>query len=155
MRRDDWPQEIPKKPMLLATPIWQRQPLMPTWRQRRAGMSPVHLALVRQLPCSVCPDRRVIQAHHLKSLGAMPERGLSLKATDRWAVPLCWLHHHDIEGHGSRREVEWFAAFGLDAHALAQGLWNRTGDLGAMARVLETHQQQAILTLSAGWRTQR
>lgn len=114
------------------------------WRFEREGMSDKHLALIRQLPCTCCPSTRQIEAHHLKSLAAGKERGTGLKATDRWAVPLCkWQHHADIERLGSRREVEWFAQFGIDPHALATALWNATGNLDKMRKVLAAHKEHA------------
>lgn len=121
-----------------------------SWRAKRTGMSPEHLERIRQLGCAVCPENRNIEAHHLKSDAAKRERGVSLKATDRWAVPLCGrVHHPEIERLGSRREVEWFLSHGVDCHALAQALWNASEHgVAHMRRVREAHSQAAILHLT-------
>lgn len=149
----DWPQEIrPKRMLANFRPSVSEQitaPAKKSWRASRTGMSPEHLRLIRQLPCCVCPDHRQIEAHHLKSGGAKAVRGISLKATDRHAVPLCFEHHRAIERIGSRREIEWFMSFAIDCHALAQGLWNRSGDVRQMSLVLTAHKLAAIRQLMA------
>lgn len=106
------------------------------------------LAMIRQLQCSVCPERRYIQAHHLTGGMARHERGVGMRASDRWAVSLCMAHHSDLHRFGSRKEAEWFAHYGILPYDLAQGLWNRRGDQSALARVLLAHQLQAIASLS-------
>ena len=122
------------------------------WRSKRAGMSPEHLSLIRQLPCTCC-EHRPSQSHHLKSAAAAKERGVFLRATDRWAIPLCGLiHHPEIERMGSRKEREWFARFGIDPHELANALWAATGDLARMGRVVIAHKQSAIRMLNAARR---
>lgn len=154
MKRSDWPQEVPRKPW---TPpdlrrgrfakLDERKP--PSWRSKRPGMSPSHLINIRSLPCSVCEGREGIEAHHLKSAAAAKERGVFMRATDRWSTPLCREHHNSVERIGSRRERDWFSSFGIDCHALAQGLWNAKADAVQMDFVLRAHKQQAIRTLSA------
>lgn len=106
-------------------------------RDKRPGMSPEHLALIRQLPCCVTGlSLPVIDPHHLKSAG---ERGAGLKATDRWCVPLCRQKHDEVERIGSRREVAWFHAHGIDPLALAAALWSATGNLDRMRKIVMTH----------------
>jgi hypothetical protein len=55
-----------------------------------------------------------VDPHHLKSGPAKAERGMGMKATDRWLAPLCRICHSAVERIGSRREFEWFAANGID-----------------------------------------
>lgn len=145
----DWPQQVPRARVLANF----RQPryggslnAISNWRDKREGMSAKHLVLIRQLPCSLCPSTGV-DPHHLKSLAAAKERGVGLKATDKWTVPLCRFHHSDIERLGSRREVAWFMDHGIDPHALAHGLWLATGDLGRMLSVLRAHQEHGGILL--------
>ncbi len=95
------------------------------WRDARPGMSPTHLKRVRRLPCCVCRRPGPSEAHHLKQTGA-GERGMGLKSTDRWAVPMCNADHFLIENAGSKNEVEWFHERGVDVLGLANGLWDRT-----------------------------
>ena len=99
-------------------------------------MSPSHLALIRQLP-SCLSWRTPCDPHHLRVLG---ERGIGLRATDRWAVPLTRDEHDDVHRVGSRKEEDWFLARNLDIYSLANGLWQQTGDLARMLRVMEAHR---------------
>jgi hypothetical protein len=108
----------------------------------RLGMSPEHLALIRQLPCCMCRKLGPNDPHHLKS-GLSDERGGSIRATDRRAVPLCRFDHDTIERAGTRNERSTFAKFGIDPHLLATDLWTNTGDLEKMKRVLQAHWDAA------------
>jgi hypothetical protein len=157
MRKPDWPQEIPKKPMTFATfiPFWERPPRVSAQR-KRPGNDAAHLANLRRLACAVpCCTGAQIDAHHLKFGPAKPERSFGRKATDRWALPICRAHHDELEARGSRREPEFWAECGLDAPSLCIGLWNAKRDAERMRLVLRDHQQQAIRTLSAAWRKQQ
>ncbi len=94
------------------------------------------------MPCVVCGIHRYIHCHHIRCGRAGKERGVSVKATDRWAVSLCGMHHGETHRVGSRREQQWFAenAGIADICGYAQGLWNVSGDLEAMLRVYEAHK---------------
>lgn len=110
-----------------------------TFREDRPGMSPKHLAFIRQMPCCVCMECRpnvIIDPHHLKSGPANDERGVYLKATDKWAIPVCRIHHDMVEHIGSRKETQFFFDAGVDPHDLALSLWNATGDLERMVSIL-------------------
>jgi hypothetical protein len=146
-RRGDWPQEIRKVELANFKPDrFAAQAAPQKWRANRTGMSEGHLNLLRKLPCSVC-ELRAHHAHHLRSGAAAKERGVSLKATDRWAVGLCWLHHDEVHRSGSRFEPAWFARWGINPHALATAMWANTGDLPRMGRVLIAHKQDATRSL--------
>lgn len=110
------------------------------FRDKRPGMSEDHLALIRKLPCCVCLRTPCGEAHHLKNTPDK-ERGIGLRSSDKWAVPTCHEHHvHGVELAGTRNELSWFKARGVDALSLAQALWHSTGDLPKMvAIVLEHH----------------
>ena len=140
--------ELPKKPMVPREALTAPR----DWRKARTGMSDAHLALIRKLPCSVChigPGVHIIHPHHLKSGPARKERGVGMKATDKWAVPLCgFVHHREIERLGSRKEYEWFQDRGLDPYELAKALWLATGDIGRMVQVLVAHKQGAHRSLN-------
>lgn len=147
----DWPQDPTMLKKRLANFRPDKFSAMATaqkWRKDRArdkrpGMSPEHLALVRQLPCTCCYLDRHTECHHLKSGPAFKERGIGLKATDRWVLPLCgpYGHHHELEQFGSRREFDWFwSNFGINPHALANALWHASGDLTRLNRVLLAHK---------------
>lgn len=106
--------------------------------KQRPGMSEAHLAAVRKLQCCVCGKPGPSEAHHLRI-----ERGMGQKAPDRCTVPLCWEDHiggtHLV---GSKKEGKWFADRGIaDVEGMAAALWNATGDLGRMAKILAAHQE--------------
>ena len=90
----------------------------------------------------------MVSPHHLRSGAARKERGLGLKCTDRHSVPMCIPHHAEVERVGSRNEIAYFAGYGIDCHALAEGLWNRRTSYEDMARVLLAHQMAASAQLS-------
>lgn len=93
----------------------------------RDGMSATHLANIRKLPSCVS-GKRGCEAHHLCGGPAATERGVSRKASDRWAVPLTHEEHMDLHTFGSRLEREWFANRGIvDVYGLADALWNARG----------------------------
>ena len=108
-------------------------------RDRRPGMDPKHLANVRTLP-SCISGRKPCDPHHLKIKG---ERGVGLKATDRWAVPLTRDEHVDVEKLASKREEAWFTARGIACYELAAALWSNRHNVETMAAVLEAHRGKA------------
>lgn len=102
----------------------------------RPGMDPDHLANIRKLP-SIISGKTPCDPHHLK---IKKERGVGLKATDQWALPLTRSEHCDVEKLGSRRELEWFRKMGMEnPYAAAKALWNARGDLDAMHRIIGAH----------------
>lgn len=75
-----------------------------------------HLAWIRTLPCLIqkggyYAHSNPVQAHHLlKPYDGV--RGLSLKANDRNAIPLCLMHHTELHiKYGD--EFKFFEAYGL------------------------------------------
>lgn len=102
----------------------------------REGVSAKHCDYIRQCPCAACLVEPAGTVHHLKSGAAKVERGMGLRATDRWGVPLCPRHHAEIEVAGSRNERRVFFEWGVDPHILAMRLWDASGDLEAMTRIV-------------------
>lgn len=105
--------------------------------KQRPGMSAAHLALIRQLPCCVTGRRPSGEAHHLKSAGG---RGMGLRSLDRWTVPMAHEPHMEVERAGSRNEIAWFTAHGIDPLLLAEDLWLATGNLEAMVKIVTAHR---------------
>lgn len=106
----------------------------------RPGMSAEHLANIRRLPCCITLQSSNVQAHHLKSTGAK-ERGIGLRSTDRWAVPLNAEEHiYGVERVGSRNEIKWFADRGVDVLDLAVSLWMARGDFEKMHQIVINHR---------------
>lgn len=106
----------------------------------RPGMSEEHLKLIRNLPCCIC-GKHGAEAHHMKT--GTGERGMGIRSTDRWALPMCHDDHMEVERVGSRKEETWFRERGVYAALLALDLWTNTGDLARMGRVLKAHLEMA------------
>lgn len=109
--------------------------------EERDGMDSKHCALIRLMPCCVTLVQPAGTIHHLKSGPAAKERGVGLRATDRWGIPMSWDSHAEIERIGSRKERQWFLDRGIDPHDLAVSLWNGTGDLERMVKILLAHRE--------------
>lgn len=116
-------------------------------RSKRAGMSADHLALIRRLPCCISLAMPGGEAHHLKA--GTRERGMGIRSTDKWALPMSHDLHMEVEAVGTRRELKWFRDRGIDAHALAAALWANTGNLATMTKVLLAHISPRSATPSA------
>ena len=120
-------------------PDREKRPRRKTPAEKRPGKDPQHLANVRKLPCVVCGEPGPSECHHLKQ--GTNERGMGLRSSDKWAIPLCHEHHiNGVERAGSRNELTWFESFGIAPLTLAQALWSSRHDLDAMQRILETHR---------------
>jgi hypothetical protein len=110
-------------------------------KKERPGMSEAHLALIRQLPCAVTGKTPAGEAHHLKA--GTGERGMGMRSTDRWAIPLRHDPHMELERQGSRNEVAWLQARGIaDPLALAEALWAASGDLERMTKIVSAHRSK-------------
>jgi hypothetical protein len=79
--------------------------------------SKAHLVFIRAQPCLIC-ERSPCDAHHLKF--AQP-RGLGLKVSDEFTVPLCRSHHRELHRHGD--EVAWWAKMHLKPIPAARQFW--------------------------------
>ncbi len=79
-----------------------------------------HLRFVAQQPCLIC-GRKPSQAHHVRYA---QERGLALKVSDEFAVPLCATHHS--ENHRTGDEKRWWQEHKIDPLQVAQELWRAT-----------------------------
>jgi DNA recombination protein Rad52 len=79
-----------------------------------------HLRFVASQPCLIC-GRSPSHAHHVRF--AQP-RGLRLKVSDEFTVPLCAIHHHHI--HTTGKEREWWQERNIDPLEVASGLWQKS-----------------------------
>ena len=79
-----------------------------------------HLRYVASQPCAIC-GRTPSHAHHVRY--AQP-RGLGLKVSDEFTVPLCAIHHHTL--HETTREREWWQDRKIDPLIIARALWNES-----------------------------
>jgi ERF superfamily len=79
-----------------------------------------HLKFVASQPCLVC-GRSPADAHHLRFTQS---RGMGLKVSDEFTVPLCRTHHRD--NHSSGDEVGWWERRAIDPLATSRMLWVST-----------------------------
>jgi hypothetical protein len=142
----DRPQEIrpPKVYGNFRPSLKDRARKKPSAQERREGNSKDHLELVRQLPSCVSGVAGPCDPHHLRSSAALAERGVGMRATDRWAVPLLRVEHDELHRISSRLEEAWFRERGIDdVIELAAALWANTGDLERMWKVQQAHMGRA------------
>lgn len=79
-----------------------------------------HLRYVATQPCAVC-GRTPSHAHHIRY--AQP-RGLGLKVSDEFTVPLCATHHQHL--HQTMKEREWWQERKIDPLTIARALWRES-----------------------------
>jgi len=111
-------------------------------RDDREGNDKNHLAAIRKCVCTVCNKVGGNDPHHLKA--GTGERGAGLRSTDKWAVPLCRVHHNEVERLASTREPEWFRSYGIPAPLdLAAALWKASPDVAVMTKIILAHRGKA------------
>ena len=102
-----------------------------------------HLRFVASQPCVIC-GRSPSHAHHVRYAQS---RGLSLKVSDEFTVPLCAIHHDNI--HTTGKEREWWHERNIDPLKVANALWRHSRerypvprDKADLPRVLEDRVDQ-------------
>jgi hypothetical protein len=105
-REETGPRKIDKSLLTISEP-----------RRRRDKL---HLRFVAKQPCLIC-ERLSCDAHHLRFAQV---RGLGLKVSDEFSVPLCRGHHREV--HRAGNEAQWWENVGIDALAIAHKLWTET-----------------------------
>jgi hypothetical protein len=102
-----------------------------------------HLRFVASQPCVIC-GRSPSHAHHVRYAQS---RGLSLKVSDEFTVPLCAIHHDNI--HTTGKEQEWWHERNIDPLKVANALWRQSRerylvprDKADLPRVLEDRVDQ-------------
>jgi hypothetical protein len=97
-----------------------------------------HLRFVAAQPCLVC-GRTPSDPHHLKFT---EQRAMGRKVSDRFAVPICRLHHRELHRRGNERV--WWQNRGIDPLAIAASLWARTHAVApAEAEIVGDRDQSA------------
>jgi hypothetical protein len=82
-----------------------------------------HLKFVRTKPCLVC-GRQPSHAHHLTFAQA---RGVAMKSSDEFVVPLCALHHDEL--HRAGAEKTWWKKMKIKPLIEAKRMWNASRKL--------------------------
>jgi hypothetical protein len=88
-----------------------------------------HLRFVARQPCVIC-GRQPCDAHHLRFAQT---RGLGLKVSDEFTVPLCRGHHREL--HRAGNEANWWNACGVDPMDTARKLWIETHPVRNLANL--------------------
>jgi hypothetical protein len=91
-----------------------------------------HLRFVAKQPCLICA-RQPCDAHHVRFAQS---RGLGLKVSDAFTVPLCRGHHREL--HRAGNEASWWNTRGVDAIGAAQKLWTETHPVRASANATDS-----------------
>jgi DNA recombination protein Rad52 len=78
-----------------------------------------HLRFVARQPCLIC-GRAPSHAHHVRYAQS---RGLALKVSDEFTVPLCAIHHS--ENHATGDERRWWEQHKIDPLVVAGALWRQ------------------------------
>lgn len=79
-----------------------------------------HLRFVASHPCVIC-GRQPSHAHHLRHAQS---RGVSLKVSDEFTVPLCAIHHNEVHRVGP--EERWWRERKVEPLGIARSLWQQT-----------------------------
>ncbi len=88
-----------------------------TFRTDRRLRDKAHLRQVGTLPCLICKS---VPSHPHHLTFAQP-RGLALKVSDEFVVPLCAVHHNEVHRGGA--EYLWWKRVGIEPLVIAQRLW--------------------------------
>jgi ERF superfamily len=86
-----------------------------------------HLRFVAAQPCLVC-GRTPSDAHHIKFA---EQRAMGRRVSDKFAVPICRLHHRELHRRGNERA--WWENQGIDPLPIAASLWERTHAVASVA----------------------
>jgi DNA-binding transcriptional regulator PaaX len=144
----DRPGQVPREHVLnnQRPSLSERSKKRVSSQERREGNCEKHLALLRLCPCAVSLKMPAGEVHHLKMGLAGQERGMGMRATDKWGIPLCHDVHMDLESHGSRREYEFLSARGLhDPIGLADALWRCVPKtVEAYTKIILAHREQKV-----------
>jgi hypothetical protein len=91
-----------------------------TYALERRIRNKQHLSHVGAQPCVVCAETPC-HAHHVTFA---QRRGLAVKVSDEFTVPLCATHHNQL--HQAPPERLWWKEQGIDPIATAAKLWEET-----------------------------
>jgi hypothetical protein len=88
-----------------------------TFGEPKRHRSKEHLRFVARQPCLIC-GRLPSHAHHIRYAQS---KGLGLKVSDEFTVPLCAIHHN--ENHTTGDERRWWQERKLDPLPVSEQLW--------------------------------
>lgn len=117
----------PRKPLRIKPASEEVTVLKKPVRERDRG----HLKFVAGQPCLVC-GRTPSDPHHIRFADSWT---VGRKVSDRFTVPLCRIHHHELHRRGNERV--WWQQQGIDPLLRADGLWKMTHTLAADGSFLD------------------
>jgi hypothetical protein len=79
-----------------------------------------HLRFVARHPCLIC-GRTPSDAHHVRFAQS---RGIGLKVSDEFTVPLCRAHHREL--HRTGDEAQWWRGYQQNPLEMAYSLWRQS-----------------------------
>jgi hypothetical protein len=94
-----------------------------------------HLRFVASQPCLIC-GRSPAHAHHIRFAQA---KGVGLKVSDEFTVPLCATHHS--ENHRTGSETKWWEAYKIEPLSIAHELWAKSQQLQVAPTVADANAQ--------------
>jgi hypothetical protein len=112
-------------------------------REPRRIRSKEHLRFVASQPCLIC-GRTPSHAHHVRYAQT---RGLSLKVSDEFTVPLCAIHHNQI--HTTGKEREWWQERHMDPLKVATALWQQSRDTLSTAADMDVVEEALSTSLQS------
>jgi hypothetical protein len=95
-----------------------------TFGEPRRLRDKAHLRFVASQPCLIC-GRNPTDAHHLKFT---QPKGMGLKVSDEFTVPLCRVHHRELHNFGN--EIAWWERRSIDPVSTSRALWSSTRCIG-------------------------
>ncbi len=95
--------------------------------RKKTGRDPLYLKWLHTLPCLICFNLAFAASLPLAQLSQteaahVGDRGLSQKAPDRTAIPLCAEHHRLDRFSAHRMGKKFWQHYGLDRDAVVAGL---------------------------------
>jgi len=93
---------------------------------------------VASQPCLIC-GRAPSHAHHIRYAQS---RGLSLKVSDEFTVPLCATHHRQI--HTTGKEHAWWQERNVDPLKVAADLWQQSREVSQAAATADRDSEGEI-----------
>ena len=134
------PAPAPLRPSRIASGPRIDKSLLQIGTERRLR-DQAHLKFVATQPCLIC-GRAPTHAHHLTFCQT---RGLSMKVSDEFTVPLCALHHDELHRNGPERA--WWVKRNINPEPIAADLWSRRRVPSAMG--LEPTDSTAVVDSTA------
>ena len=98
-----------------------------------------HLRYVASQPCVIC-GRSPSHPHHVRYAQS---RGIGLKVSDEFVIPLCAIHHGQL--HETTKEREWWQERKIDPLMIAAALWRDSQRRSLVPEQKPAHSQTDLV----------